>query len=77
MVFQILPEIEMTQNENQLFGRHFEMVLLFYIFSRNTVVISVYMYGVKIFKEFRLESGFLRGVPYALTEVRVPYAAKC
>ena len=38
------------------------------------IVISVYMYGVKIYKESRLEIGFLRGVPwnppYALTEVQ-------
>ena len=30
--FQILAEIEMTQNENRLFGLHFEMVQIFYIF---------------------------------------------
>ena len=38
------------------------------------VVIIVYMYGVRIIKKFRLENGFLWGVPwnppYALTEVR-------
>ena len=38
------------------------------------VVISVYIYGVKIIKKFRWESGFLKGgpwnPPYALTEVR-------
>ena len=28
------------------------------------VVISVYMYGVKIIKKFRWESGFLKGVPW-------------
>ena len=37
------------------------------------VVISVYIYGVKIIKKFWWESGFLKGVPwnppYALTEV--------
>ena len=32
VVFQILAEIEMTQNENRLFGRHFETVQIFYIF---------------------------------------------
>ena len=31
--FQILTEIEMTRNENRLFGRHFETVQIFYIFS--------------------------------------------
>ena len=30
--FQILAEIEMSQNENRLFGRHFETVHIFYIF---------------------------------------------
>ena len=38
------------------------------------VVISVYIYGVKIIKKFRWESGFLIGgsmdPPSALTEVR-------
>ena len=74
MVFQILAEIEMTRNENQLIGRHFETVQIFYIFSWNMVVIIVYIYYVRIIKKFRWESGFLWGVPwnppYALTEVR-------
>ena len=30
--FQILTEIEMTRNENRLFGHHFETVQIFYIF---------------------------------------------
>ena len=39
------------------------------------VVISVYIYGVKMIKKFRWESGFLGGFhetppPYTLTEVR-------
>ena len=60
--FQILAEIEMTRNENQLFGRHFETVQTFYIFfSRNMVVIKVYIYGVKIIKNIRWENGFLKG----------------
>ena len=42
--FQILAESEMTQNENRLFGRHFETVQILYIFSWNMVVISVYIY---------------------------------
>ena len=33
VVFQILAEIEMMRNENRLFGRHFETVQIFYIFS--------------------------------------------
>ena len=34
------------------------------------VVISVYIYGVKIIKKFRWESGFLKGGSMELTEVR-------
>ena len=33
VIFKILVEIEMSQNENRLFGRHFETVHIFYIFS--------------------------------------------
>ena len=44
VVFQILAEIEMTRNENRLFGRHFETVQILYIFSWNMVVISVYIW---------------------------------
>ena len=33
VVFQTLAEIEMTRNENRLFGRHIETVQIFYIFS--------------------------------------------
>ena len=32
MVFQIFAEIEMTQNENRLFGCHFETVIFLNIF---------------------------------------------
>ena len=32
MFFQIFAKIEMTQNKNRLFGRHFETVQMFYIF---------------------------------------------
>ena len=76
VVFQILAGIEMTRNENRLFGRHFETVQIFYFFSWNMVVISIYTYGVKIIKKFWWESGFLWGggsmepPRYALTEVR-------
>ena len=31
VVFQILANIKMLQNENRLFGRHFETVLKFHI----------------------------------------------
>ena len=64
VVFQILAEIEMTRNENRLFGPHFETVQIFYFFSWNMVVISVCTYGVKIIKKIRWESGFLWGVPW-------------
>ena len=42
--FQILAEIEMTRNENRLFGRHFETVQIFIYFSWNIVVFSVYIW---------------------------------
>ena len=32
VIFQILAEIEMTRNENRLFGRHFETVQIFFFF---------------------------------------------
>ena len=48
VVFQILDEIEMTRNENRLFGRHYQTVQIFYFFPWNMVVISVYIYGVKM-----------------------------
>ena len=63
VVFQILAEIKMTRNENRLFGRHFEMVQIFYIFFTEIWLWLVYIhiYGVKIIKKFRWESGFLWG----------------
>ena len=36
----------------------------FIFFPRNMVVISVYIYCIKIIKKFRWESGFLKGVPW-------------
>ena len=63
VVFQIFVEIEMTQNENRLFDRHFETVQKFF-FSWNMIVIRVYKYVVKIILKFRWESGFLSGVPW-------------
>ena len=35
VVFQILAKIEMTQNKNLLFGRHFERVKHFKYFLQN------------------------------------------
>ena len=57
MVFQILAKIEMTQNKNRLFGRHFETVQQF---SRIVIVYSPYTYGANFMAKFRWESGFLR-----------------
>ena len=56
----------MSQNENRLFGCHFEMVRIFYLFffCCNMVVTNVYVYGVEIIKQFWWASGFLRGVPW-------------
>ena len=85
MVFQIFAEIGMTQNENRLFGRHFETVqmflflflfLFFFFFfccCWNMVVIGVYICGVEIIQIFRWESYFLKGfygTLYGLTEAR-------
>ena len=46
VVFQILAEIEMTQNENQLFGRHFKTVQIFYIFFPEIWLWLVYIHMV-------------------------------
>ena len=44
VVFQILADIEMSRNENRLFGRHFETVHIYiFFFSWKMVVISVYI----------------------------------
>ena len=56
VVFQILAQIEMTRNENRLFGRHFETVQIFYIFFPEIWLWLVYTYGVKIIKKIRCES---------------------
>ena len=46
VVFQILAEIEMTRNENRLFGRHFETVQIFYFFFPEIWLWLVYIYMV-------------------------------
>ena len=65
VVFQILAKIEMTQNKNLLFGRHFETVqhfqnvfaeLRFFIARTYMVQISLQNSGGKMV--------FLRGVPW-------------
>ena len=71
VVFQILAEIEMSRNENRLFGRQFETVHILHFFLWNMVVISVYIYDVKIIKKFRWESGFLNGSAGYLMQLSV------
>ena len=67
VVFQILAKIEMTQNKNRLFGRHFETVQHFQIFLQNCDFFIVHTYMVQISLQ---NSGgkvvFLRGVPWNL-----------
>ena len=48
MVFQILAKIEMTRNENRLFGRHFETVQHFQIFIAELWFFIVHTYLVQI-----------------------------
>ena len=48
VVFQILAKIEMTQNKNRLFGRHFETVQHFQIFFAKLRFFIVHTYMVQI-----------------------------
>ena len=72
VVFQILAKIEMTRNENGLFGRHFETVQILHIFFPEIWLWLVYIYGVKIITKFWWESGFLKegfhGTPLCTNE---------
>ena len=52
VVFQILAKREMTQNENRLFGRHFEMVKRFNFFPRILVSDGAYIYGANFIAPF-------------------------
>ena len=52
VVFQILAKIEMTQNKNRLFGRHFEMVQHFNFFPELLFFI-VHTYGANFIAKFR------------------------
>ena len=65
----IFAKIEITPNENRLFGRHFGTVqiLNFFFCCWNMVVISVYAYGIEIFKNSGGIVVFLEGSmpPYA------------
>ena len=73
VVFQILAEIKMTRMKIGYLAAILKWYKYFIFFPWNMVVISVYIYGVKIIK---ISSGkwFSLGVPwnpsYALTEVR-------
>ena len=59
--FQILAKIEMTQNKNRLFRRHFETVQHFHFFFWRIVIFySPYIYGADFIEKFGWESGFLR-----------------
>ena len=65
VVFQILAEIEMTRNENQLFGRHFEMVQIFYIFFPEIWFWLVYIHMCKDNLKIPVGKWFsLGGVPW-------------
>ena len=46
VVFQILAEIEMTRNENWLFGRQFKTVQIFYIIFPEIWLWLVYIFMV-------------------------------
>ena len=41
--FQIFAKIEMTRNENRLFGRHFEMAQIFWFFFAGIWLWLVYI----------------------------------
>ena len=82
VVFQILTEIEMTRNQNRLLAAILKLYKYFIFFSWSMVVISVYIYGVKIIlKKSGVKMVFSGGSmepPYALMEVRgIPCAVKC
>ena len=54
VVFQILAKIEMTQNKNRLFGRHFERVEHFKYCLQNYDFYSAYigLYGANLIAKF-------------------------
>ena len=62
VVFQILAEIEMTRNEIGYLAAFWNGTNILYFLTWYIVVISVYIYiyGIKINKKFRWESGFLK-----------------
>ena len=81
VVFQNLAKIEMTPNENRLFGRHFETEqhfkmffaeLRFFIARTYMVQISLQNSGGKV-----VFSGGSMVPPWAPTGVKVPWSLKC
>ena len=61
MVFKFWPKSKWHEMKIGYLAAILKRYKIFYIFSWNMVVISVYTYGVKIIKKFRWESGFLWG----------------
>ena len=77
VVFQNLAKIEMMQNKNRLFGRHFEteqhfilfyfiffyflFFIFYFFFCRIVIFYSPYIYGAIFIAKFRWKSGFLTG----------------
>ena len=60
-VFKILAKIEMTRNENRLFGRHFETEQHFQFFLQNCNFLQPVHFWCKFHCKIPVESGFLRG----------------
>ena len=82
MFFQILAKIEMSQNKNWLFGRHFEKQQHFQnFFCRIVIFYSPYIYGANFIAKFRWKMVFYgwvpRNPPWAPTGVKVPWSLKC
>ena len=74
VVFKFLPKSKWREKKIGYLAAILKRYKYFIFFSWNMVVISVCIYGIKIIKKFRCESGFLKGgsmePPYALTEVQ-------
>ena len=75
-VFSNFAKIEMTQNKNRLFGRHFETVQHFTIFSPELWFLIVYTYMVQIslpnFGGKVISLGVPWNPPWAPTGIKVP-----
>ena len=74
VVFQILAKIEMSRNENRLFGRHFETVHIFYIFFQKYGCNQCIFIWCKDNLKIPVGKWFFKGgsmePPFALTGVR-------